>query len=106
MLFCQALEIPFGILLEQSFGCGPALEVPGEHFGLIVAPFGRLSISMSILDLENSKHSSLSWLKCVNSMFPEHFSFSHLNPKQTQFLDLFQELFGSPVGFIGLPGAP
>ena len=49
--FWGALGTPFGALLGAVFGLGSTLEALGEHFGSILAAFGRLSVSTSFLNL-------------------------------------------------------
>ena len=38
------------------FGSGPALDAPGEHFGPMFAPCGRLLVSTSNFDSENNQN--------------------------------------------------
>ena len=49
----EALGTPFGTLLRPILGSGSVLEAFGGHIGGIFGPFGRLSVSMSFLDLQN-----------------------------------------------------
>ena len=56
----EALGTSFGTLLRQIWSSGPVLEALGEHFGGILGPFGRLSISASFLDPKNYKKLSFS----------------------------------------------
>ena len=49
----EARGTSFGILLGSIWSSGPVLEALGEHFGGILGPFGRLSVSTSFLDPKN-----------------------------------------------------
>ena len=46
----EALGTSFGTLFGSICSSGPVLEALGEHFGGILGPFGRLSVSTSLLD--------------------------------------------------------